>query len=141
MLQREVVERITTKPGNKERGFLTVLTEAYFQTEKLFDVPSKAFLPVPKVTSSVMRLITKKDGLIKIKNEKFFRELVSFGFRQKRKTIKNNIKVFNKEMEKRFEMAIDLDKIISELELNPKKRPEDLELEEWIDLSNFYSEF
>ena len=57
MLQREVVERITAEPGNSERGFLTVLVEAYMRADKLFDVPPDAFRPAPKVWSSVVRLI------------------------------------------------------------------------------------
>ena len=48
MLQREVVERITAKVGNSERGFLTVLVEAYAETEKLFDVPPTSFSPRPE---------------------------------------------------------------------------------------------
>ncbi|MDQ6788067.1 MAG: 16S rRNA (adenine(1518)-N(6)/adenine(1519)-N(6))-dimethyltransferase RsmA, partial [Acidobacteriota bacterium] len=58
MFQREVVERITAQAGNSERGFLTVLVEAYLTTEKLFDVPPAAFRPAPKVQSAVVRLIT-----------------------------------------------------------------------------------
>ena len=51
MFQREVVERITAAPGDSERGFLTVLTEAYLNTQKLFDVPPAAFRPAPKTDS------------------------------------------------------------------------------------------
>lgn len=92
MFQREVVERITAKPGNSERGFLTVLVEAYLDAEKLFDVPSSAFRPAPKVNSAVMRLITKKNGETETADDNLFREFISAGFRQKRKTILNNLK-------------------------------------------------
>jgi 16S rRNA (adenine1518-N6/adenine1519-N6)-dimethyltransferase len=89
MFQREVVERISATGGNSERGFLTVLTKAYLTAEKLFDVPPNAFSPAPKVWSAVVRLTPKID--IAIENEKLFRQIVSAGFRQKRKTIANNL--------------------------------------------------
>ncbi|MGH9899103.1 MAG: 16S rRNA (adenine(1518)-N(6)/adenine(1519)-N(6))-dimethyltransferase RsmA, partial [Pyrinomonadaceae bacterium] len=56
MLQAEVAERITAPAGSQNRGFLTVLVEAYCRAEKLFDVAPEAFHPVPKVWSSVVRL-------------------------------------------------------------------------------------
>ena len=59
MFQREVVERITAEPGSSERGYLTVLVEAAFAVERLFDVPPEAFRPRPKIWSSVVRLIPK----------------------------------------------------------------------------------
>jgi len=89
MFQKEVVDRITAKPGDSDRGFLTVLVEAAFTVEKLFDVPAAAFRPVPKVTSSVARFTPKA---LEIEDEKAFRDLVSLAFGQKRKTILNNLK-------------------------------------------------
>src|SRR5436305_14946589 len=56
MLQREVVERINAPPASSERGFLSVLVEAYCETETLFEVAPTAFHPVPKVWSAVARL-------------------------------------------------------------------------------------
>src|SRR5918912_2137270 len=63
MLQREVVERITAPPGSSERGFLSVLVEAYCETETLFDVGPGAFRPPPKVWSSVMRVRFRESSL------------------------------------------------------------------------------
>ena len=60
MFQREVVERITAKPASSDRGYLTVMVQAFMKVEKLFDVPPTAFRPVPKVWSSVVRLIPKE---------------------------------------------------------------------------------
>src|SRR5687767_1985789 len=54
MFQREVVERLVAKPGTTDRGYLTVLTEAHFHIERLFDVPPDSFRPVPNVWSSVI---------------------------------------------------------------------------------------
>ena len=119
MFQREVVERITARIGNSERGFLTVLTEAYLETEKLFDVPPNAFLPAPKVWSAVVRLKPKIG--IEIENEKIFRQIVSAGFRQKRKTITNNLK-------SEFE---NIEKVLDECGIDKQRRAETLTLEEW----------
>ena len=123
MFQREVVERITARVGNSERGFLTVLTEAYLTAEKLFDVPPNAFSPAPKVWSAVVRLTPKID--VEIENEKSFRQIVSAGFRQKRKTITNNLK-------SEFE---NVEKVLEECEIDKQRRAETLTLEEWLCLA------
>ncbi len=119
MFQREVVARITARAGNSERGFLTILTEAYLGSEKLFDVPPKAFLPAPKVWSAVVRLKPKIN--IGLENEKLFRQIVSAGFRQKRKTITNNLK-------SEFE---NIEEVLERCEIDPQQRAETLTLEEW----------
>ncbi len=124
MFQREVVERITARAGNSERGFLTVLTEAYLTAEKLFDVPPGAFLPAPKVWSAVVRLNPKIGA--ELKNEKLFRQIVSAGFRQKRKTILNNLKSEYKNVEKVLDGCV----------IERQRRAETLTLEEWICLAN-----
>ena len=135
MFQREVVERITAEPGNKERGFLTVLVEAYLQTEKLFDVSPNAFRPVPKVWSSVVRLKPKKGN--EIKHRFLFREIVSSGFRQKRKTLINNLKnapeIVYKSSGVKENPALTLEK----LQISPNRRAETLTLNEWIKLTNY----
>ena len=118
MFQREVVERITARIGNSERGFLTVLAEAYLDSEKLFDVPPKAFLPAPKVWSSVVRLLPKDE---KIGDINLFREIVSAGFVQKRKTIFNNLK--NK--------FGDFENVLQQCRIDSKRRAETLTIEEW----------
>lgn len=135
MLQKEVVERITAETGNKERGFLTVLIEAYFDTQKLFDVPSDAFRPIPKVESCVMRLITKNDIKLNKFDEKLFREIISLGFMQKRKTIQNNLKNFKGDLSDKIEAQGGITKILDNCNIDPKRRAETLELFEWIALT------
>lgn len=126
MFQREVVRRITAKVGNSERGFLTVLTEAYLKSEKLFDVPPDAFKPAPKVWSSVMRLITKNVNEINIESGDLFREIVSASFAQKRKTIFNNLKI----------KFADAEKVLSVCLIDSNRRAETLTLAEWKCLTN-----
>ena len=92
MLQKEVVERIQAPAGSSERGYLSVLVEAYCETEKLFDVAPGAFQPRPKVWSSVIRLKFRPKLPVDVKNEDLLLSAVSAGFMQKRKTILNNLR-------------------------------------------------
>jgi len=137
MLQREVVERITAEAGNKERGFLTVLVEAEFSASKLFDVPPTAFAPVPKVWSSVVRLTTKDNRSDKIINKNLFREIVSLGFMQKRKTILNNLKNASGILSERFENKGGIVQVLERLNIEPIRRAETLTAAEWKSLCNF----
>lgn len=121
MLQREVVERISAKIGNSERGFLTVLVEQFFHAEKLFDVPPQAFRPIPKVWSSIVSLTNKNAENVDFAS---FKELISLGFMQKRKTILNNLK-------NNYENASE---ILSECRIDANRRAETLTLEEWRNL-------
>jgi 16S rRNA (adenine1518-N6/adenine1519-N6)-dimethyltransferase len=119
MFQREVVTRITARPGNSERGYLTLLVEAAFRSEKLFDVPGSAFKPAPAVVSSVIRLIPVNNP---IPDEQLFRKLVSHGFMQKRKNLSNN-----------FRPTLPaVNDILTRVDIDPARRAETLTLEEWI---------
>jgi 16S rRNA (adenine1518-N6/adenine1519-N6)-dimethyltransferase len=126
MLQREVVERITAQPGNSERGYLTVLIEAYFDVEKLFDVPPTAFRPQPKVWSSVIRLTPK---VVTIADDATFRDLISRAFGQKRKTILNNLK----------RDYADAGSLLTRAGIDTKRRSETLSIEEWAKLTSLLS--
>jgi len=118
MFQREVVERITAAAGQSERGYLSVLVEAAFHAEKLFDVPPRAFRPVPKVWSSLVKLTPKPK---EIGNETLFRRMVSIGFSQRRKTILNNFKGDFSDAAILFEKS----------GIDPSRRAETLTLKEW----------
>ena len=137
MLQNEVVNRITAKTGDSERGFLTVLVEAYFESEKLFDVPPGAFYPKPKIWSSVIELVPRKS---KIGNEDLYREIVGLSFTQKRKTIKNNLKSAKGDLRAAIEKKGGLFKILEEAEIEPTRRAESISLREWLLLTDFIDE-
>ena len=132
MFQREVVDRITARVGNSDRGYLTVLTEAYLETEKLFDVSPKAFRPVPHVWSSIVRLIPKEK--IEIADEDLFRQIVSAAFQQKRKTIFNNLKNSGLQISARIEIKGGVLEILEASKIDPARRAETLSLDEWKDL-------
>ena len=134
MFQREVVDRIVAKPGNSERGYLTVIAEAFLDIEKLFDVPPSAFKPAPKVWSSVVRATPKRSVSIEPGREIAFDKLVSAAFRQKRKTLLNNLKTAPTDLRIR-----DASAVIADAGIDPSRRAESLWLEEWQRLFNCYT--
>src|SRR5713101_2757918 len=77
MLQREVVDRITAEAGSSERGYLSVLVEAYCEAEKLFDVSPQSFRPVPKVWSTVVRLSVRPGIAVDVSDEALLWQIVS----------------------------------------------------------------
>jgi len=126
MFQREVVERMTAEAGNSERGFLSVLVEAYLFAEKLFDVSPNAFRPVPKVWSSIVRLTPKES--VEVENIELFRQLIGAAFAQKRKTILNNLKKTPQNLKEKIG---DAEKFLEKCGIDAKRRAETLKLEEW----------
>ena len=91
MFQKEVAERIASKPGNKSYGILSVLLQAYYDIEYLFTVNEQYFNPAPKVKSGVIRLRRNKN--IKLGcDEKLFKTVVKTAFNQRRKTLRNALK-------------------------------------------------
>ncbi|MCA1849945.1 MAG: 16S rRNA (adenine(1518)-N(6)/adenine(1519)-N(6))-dimethyltransferase, partial [Acidobacteria bacterium] len=136
MLQREVVERITAPPASSERGFLSVLVEAYCEAETLFDVPPTAFRPAPKVWSSVVRLRVRQQVAVSINDEGLLWRVVSAGFAQRRKTIFNNLRNAPKELRSRIEEAGGAESILERAGIEPQRRAETLTLEEWAGLAS-----
>ena len=88
MFQKEVAQRTAAKEGNKVYGVLSVLVQAFFEVEYLFDVNEQCFTPAPKVKSAVIRLLPKRKA-VNMKNEKSFFLLVKTSFNQRRKTLRN----------------------------------------------------
>ncbi|HWT01473.1 MAG TPA: 16S rRNA (adenine(1518)-N(6)/adenine(1519)-N(6))-dimethyltransferase RsmA [Pyrinomonadaceae bacterium] len=131
MLQREVVERITAPPGSGERGYLSALVEAYCETEALFDVPPTAFRPVPKVWSTVVRLSTREQVAVEVRDEQLLWRVVSAGFAQRRKTIFNNLRSAPADLRALVEMAGGAGSVLETAGLDAKRRAESLTLEEW----------
>ena len=91
MFQKEVAQRIAAKEGNKVYGVTSVLVQAYFDVQYLFDVSEQSFVPPPKVKSGVIRLLPKKQRP-EIKSDKKFFVLVKTAFQQRRKTLRNACK-------------------------------------------------
>lgn len=138
MLQKEVTERITAEPGTKQRGFLTVLIENYFNTENLFEVSPRSFKPVPKVTSAVIRLRPKKSFLSSKTEEDLFRELISVAFAQKRKTLQNNLKNASGKIAELIGDREALNALFTRTGIDPRRRAESVTRDEWIILMEYF---
>lgn len=131
MLQREVVERVLAPPGTTDRGFISVLVEAYCEAEKLFDVAPGAFRPPPKVWSSVMRLQFRSRINAEVTDEELLWETVSAGFAQKRKTIFNNLRQASGRLQEVLKRNGGASIVLCKAEVDLKRRAETLTLEEW----------
>lgn len=88
MFQKEVAQRIASKEGSKIYGVLSVLIQAFFRTEYLFEVSEKSFQPPPKVKSTVIRLVPDITAF-KMRSEKDLFLLVKTAFNQRRKKLRN----------------------------------------------------
>jgi 16S rRNA (adenine1518-N6/adenine1519-N6)-dimethyltransferase len=98
MFQKEVAQRVATKEGSKTYGILSVLTQAFFKVEYLFDVHPKCFNPPPKVMSGILKLTNTKNPY-NIQDKKTFLRIVKAAFNQRRKMLRNALKgVFTPEM-------------------------------------------
>ncbi len=93
MFQKEVAERIAAKPHSKAYGILSVLTQAFYEVEYLFDVPPSAFTPPPNVMSGVIRL-KRKSTFPEFSSIKSFYHIVKMAFGQRRKMLRNPLKPY-----------------------------------------------
>ena len=91
MFQKEVAARTAASEGSKVYGVLSVLIQAFFRVEYLFEVDEKAFNPPPKVKSAVIRLFPREAPL-NMKSHRSFVVLVKTAFNQRRKTLRNAVK-------------------------------------------------
>nr|WP_299342486.1 16S rRNA (adenine(1518)-N(6)/adenine(1519)-N(6))-dimethyltransferase RsmA [Allomuricauda sp.] len=94
MFQKEVAQRICEKPGSKTYGILSVLVQAFYESEYLFTVHPQVFDPPPKVQSGVLRLTRKPKFKLDCDEHLFFK-VVKAAFNQRRKTLRNSLKTFN----------------------------------------------
>ncbi|NVN94488.1 MAG: 16S rRNA (adenine(1518)-N(6)/adenine(1519)-N(6))-dimethyltransferase RsmA [Bacteroidetes bacterium] len=122
MFQKEVAERIASKPGKKTYGILSVLLQAYYDIEYLFTVESNVFVPPPKVKSAVIRVRRNDVAQINCDDKLFFR-VVKTAFNQRRKTLRNALGVF----------TFDADKLPADI---LAKRAEQLSVEDFVNLTN-----
>jgi 16S rRNA (adenine1518-N6/adenine1519-N6)-dimethyltransferase len=93
MFQKEVAERVASKPGKKAYGILSVLLQAYYDIEYLFTVDAHLFTPPPQVKSAVIRLIRNSAKKLRC-DEVLFKNVVKTAFNQRRKTLRNSLKSF-----------------------------------------------
>ena len=137
MIQKEVAERITAKPGNRTYGILSVLIQAWYDVEYLFTVHENVFNPPPKVKSAVIRM-TRNNVKDLGCDEVLFKQVVKTTFNQRRKTLRNSIRpIFanaNQHREQNGLPAMDFSDFLTQDIFN--KRPEQLSVKEFIMLTN-----
>ncbi|HFB0908291.1 TPA: 16S rRNA (adenine(1518)-N(6)/adenine(1519)-N(6))-dimethyltransferase RsmA, partial [Neisseria gonorrhoeae] len=128
MLQKEVVERMVAAPKSNDYGRLGVMLQYFFDMELLIDVSPESFDPAPKIDSAVVRMIPVKHRIGKADDFEHFAKLVKLAFRQRRKTIRNNLK----------ELADDDD--LQAVGISPQDRAEHIAPEKYVALSNYLAD-
>lgn len=126
MIQKEVGERFSAKPGSKDYSSITVFLNYFYEIKELFTVSKNCFTPRPNVDSVVVSLERKKNQ-IRAKDEDKFFKLVRDSFQYKRKNLRNNLK--NYDLEKVEEVLVSKGK-------NLTTRAETIDLETFIEISN-----
>lgn len=133
MMQKEVADRLTAIPGNRDYGALTVITQYLNDAKNVFDVSPKSFVPSPKVDSAIVRLTPVSKRNVEVFDEKTFFGFARGCFMHRRKTIWNNLQgVFGKKPDVKEQIK----KILEELDVDAGVRPEDLEIDTIVKLAN-----
>jgi 16S rRNA (adenine1518-N6/adenine1519-N6)-dimethyltransferase len=128
LVQREVAQRLSARPGSKEYGALTVNVAAVARAETLFGVPAGAFAPPPKVESAVVRITPRVHPLISADEERPFRTLVQGAFGMRRKQMRRVVRSL---------YALDAeraDELLAAAGIEPTDRPEVLSVEHFVAL-------
>lgn len=129
MIQREVAERIVASHGNKDFGSLTIFVQLFYEVEKIFDVKPGSFLPPPQVSSSVLILTRRIKSLVTDEDFPALRRLTSACFRWRRKQL---IRILRDEYPIK---QTSLESCLTELQVDPTIRPEQLPVESFVALS------
>lgn len=134
MVQKEVADRITAKPGTKNYGAISVLCQYYTEVELVCVVGAQMFVPPPKVDSAVVKMVFRDKPAVALKNEKIFFKTVKAAFSQRRKTLLNCLAAnFPK-------TKSELTDIVQSVEIEPTRRGETLSLDEFARLSDVLCE-
>ncbi len=126
MVQKEVGERFRATPGNKNYGSLSVYLNYYFNVRKIMDISRNIFIPKPNVDSIVVEL-NKKPSIKFVKNEDLFFKLIRDSFKQKRKTLKNNLKDYDLDK---------INKVLNKYNMDSSIRAEQISIDIFIEIAN-----
>jgi 16S rRNA (adenine1518-N6/adenine1519-N6)-dimethyltransferase len=133
LLQKEVAERISSKPGTKSYAPLSIRFQNDFRVRLCFSVKPESFSPPPKVNSALLSLDKRFQQLFPISDDMAFSEFLKMAFRHRRKTLFNNLTLAG-------HTRAQLELIFRTLEIPKTVRPEQLELSECVELFNFSKE-
>lgn len=128
MVQKEVGDRLSSKPNIKDYGSITVFLNYYYDISKLFVVSRNCFLPKPNVESVVIEMKTKEK--IQVKNEEFLFKLIRDAFKYKRKTLRNNLKSYDLEK---------IEQVLKKYNYDLNVRSECLSINVFCDIANSLS--
>lgn len=126
MVQKEVGDRFKASPKTKDYGSLTVYLNYYFNVRKIMNVSRNVFLPKPNVDSIIVEF-KRKESLLPLKNEDVFFKLVRDSFKQKRKTLKNNLNGYDLEK---------VEEVLKKHSYSLSTRAEELPLEVFVEIAN-----
>ncbi|QCR30747.1 16S rRNA (adenine(1518)-N(6)/adenine(1519)-N(6))-dimethyltransferase RsmA [Lysinibacillus sp. SGAir0095] len=133
MMQKEVADRITAKPGTKEYGSLSIAIQYYVTAEVAMVVPKTVFMPQPNVDSAVIRLIKHDAPPVKVINEDFLFEVTRASFAQRRKTILNNLQSGLPSGKEKKQLILDA---LETAGVEPTRRGETLSIQEFGKLAD-----
>lgn len=131
MVQKEVADRLTALPGQKNTGAITYCVSYYCEASEVMLVPNTSFIPSPEVNSEVIHLKIRKTPPVTVKNEPFFFKIIQASFMQRRKTLLNGLSnsgIASKEK---------LRKMLTDLHLDENIRGETLDLSQFAEISNY----
>ncbi|KAF0823409.1 16S rRNA (adenine(1518)-N(6)/adenine(1519)-N(6))-dimethyltransferase RsmA [Cytobacillus firmus] len=133
MLQKEVADRISARPGTKEYGSLSIAVQYYTEAETAMIVPKTVFVPQPNVDSAVIKLTKRKEPAVAVKSESFFFRVTKASFAQRRKTLLNNLTSQLPEGKQKKEQILSA---LEQANIEPGRRGETLSIEEFARLSD-----
>ena len=134
MVQKEVAERLCCSPGTGDTGAITYTINYYTKPEIVLDVPKESFIPSPKVDSNVINLQILNNPSVMVKDEETLFKVIKFAFMQKRKTLLNSLSNSRMNSKEYFE------KMLLDLNIDLKIRPEKLSLDDFAKISDYIYE-
>ena len=134
MIQKEVADRLTAIPGEKNTGAITYTVYYYTDSEEILEVPKDSFIPEPEVTSEVIKLNIRKTPIVEPKNKEKMFKVIKCAFTQRRKTLLNSL--VNTNILNNKQQGINM---LNSLNMNENIRPEELTIQQFKEISDFLS--
>ena len=135
MIQKEVADRLVTKPGTGDTGAITHSIKYYTNPERVTEVPNTSFVPAPEVNSTVIKLNLLDKPAVEVQSEEMLFKVIKVAFMQKRKTLLNSLA--NSGI---FGAKQNVEEMLKNLEIDANKRAEKLSLEDFANIANYISE-
>ena len=127
-LQREVAVRITARPGSRDYGRLSIAAQWRCETRRLFDVPPTAFVPAPKVTSSIVRFVPRPEPLAPA-DAATLERVVAAAFGQRRKMLRSSLR----------QLGADAEGLLADAGITPTLRAEDIDIEDFCSIARAFA--